>query len=307
MQALLIWLFVLFAVVLPFGLIVWLWKSVKSKPDWILSLLLVGAYTLLIFLAAQWAIISYYLRFLLIPFFALAAYFSFRKIKNDPPRIASVSSKLIKIGKVISLLLLLLLNLEVIIGYFRPVRAVELTFPLTEGVYYVWQGGNSFITNVAHRQGFHQVQETYAIDIVQLNRTGSRARGLYPEELSSYVIYGATVYSPCGGEITEIVDGRSDNAIGYIAGHPSNHVVIRCKGVKVTLAHMMNGTVSVKNGQQVKEGQPLGKVGNSGNTIEPHLHIDAVSDVPNEAIGIGEPVAISFDGEVLSLNDVIRR
>ena len=285
----------------------WLWKSTKSRSDWALSLLLVGAYALLIFLAAPWAIISYYLRFLLIPLFALAAYFSFSKIKNAPPQIASVNNRIIKIGKVFALLLLLLLNVEIIVGYFYPVPTVELTFPLRDGVYYVWQGGNSFITNVAHRQGFHRVQETYAIDIVKLNRAGNRATGLYPSELSSYAIYGATVYSPCDGEIIEIVDGRPDNAIGYIAGHPSNHVVIRCKGVKVTLAHMMNGSILVENGQSVKEGQPLGRVGNSGNSIEPHLHIDAVRDIPNEALGVEEPMPISFNGKVLSLNDVIRR
>jgi hypothetical protein len=307
MQALLIWLFVLFALVLPCALTLWLWKGTKSRSDWALSLLLVGAYALLIFLGAQWAIVSYYLRFLLIPFFVLAAYFSFRKIKNAPPQIASVNSRIIKIGKVFALLLLLLLNVEIIVGYLYPVPTVELTFPLRDGVYYVWQGGNSFITNVAHRQGFHQVQETYAIDIVKLNRAGNRATGLYPSELSSYAIYGATVYSPCDGEIIEIVDGRPDNAIGYIAGHPSNHVVIRCKGVKVTLAHMMNGSILVENGQSVKEGQPLGRVGNSGNSIEPHLHIDAVRDIPNEALGVEEPMPISFNGKVLSLNDVIRR
>jgi hypothetical protein len=307
MQALLIWLFVLFSLVVPSVLMTWLWKGTGGKADWAVRLLLVGAYTLWIFLAAPWAIISCYLRFLLLPFFALAAYFSFGKIQDVSLQMTGVKKKLVHSGRLILLLLLLLFNFETIRGHFYPVQAVELKFPLRDGLYYVWQGGNSFITNGFHRAGLRQGRESYAIDIVKLNRAGSRAEGIYPGELSAYAIYGETVYSPCAGEIIEMLDGRSDNAIGYVAGHPSNYVAIRCRGVKVTLAHLLNGSILVEKGQLVREEQPLGKAGNSGNTIEPHLHMDAVKDVADGAGAIEEPIPMSFNGEVLSLNDVIRR
>ena len=38
---------------------------------------------------------------------------------------------------------------------------------------------------------------------------------------------------------------------------------------------MQAGTVAVSVGDQVSAGQLLGKVGNSGNTTQPHLHINA--------------------------------
>ena len=285
--------------VLPFVFTAWLWKRrVKSKSDWALTTSVVAAFALLAFLAAPWAMISCYLRFILAPFFALALYFSYRKNKAIPKRQPySVGERIANFVKAIALLLLLLLNVLVIKGYFIPVSSVELAFPLSGGDYYV-------IPNPLHRDGSYPSQEWYALDIVKLNAAGSRATGVYPTELTAYAIYEETVYSPCDGEVIEVFDGVPDNPIGNVGKHPSNHVVVRCKGLRVTLAHLMNGSFLIQNGQIVREGQPLAKVSNSGHTSEPHLHIDAVRDANGSS---GEPVAISFGGRVLSWNSVIRR
>jgi murein DD-endopeptidase MepM/ murein hydrolase activator NlpD len=55
-----------------------------------------------------------------------------------------------------------------------------------------------------------------------------------------------------------------------------NHVVISCMNVELLMAHMENGSVAVEAGERVETGQLVGRVGNSGNTTEPHLHIHAV-------------------------------
>jgi len=41
------------------------------------------------------------------------------------------------------------------------------------------------------------------------------------------------------------------------------------------MAHLSPGSIQVKVGDHVTVGQPIAKVGNSGNTSEPHLHIQA--------------------------------
>ena len=51
-----------------------------------------------------------------------------------------------------------------------------------------------------------------------------------------------------------------------------NHVVIDHGGEFSFLAHLRQGSVSVKAGDRVSAGQPLGRCGNSGNTTMPHLH-----------------------------------
>ncbi|MFZ5997035.1 MAG: M23 family metallopeptidase [Nitrospirota bacterium] len=40
----------------------------------------------------------------------------------------------------------------------------------------------------------------------------------------------------------------------------------------------MEGSVMVKVGDSISDGQLIGKVGNSGSTFEPHLHIHVLRD-----------------------------
>ena len=41
----------------------------------------------------------------------------------------------------------------------------------------------------------------------------------------------------------------------------------------MVLAHLKKGSIKVKEGQHVNEGEFLAQVGNSGSSSEPHLHI----------------------------------
>jgi murein DD-endopeptidase MepM/ murein hydrolase activator NlpD len=64
---------------------------------------------------------------------------------------------------------------------------------------------------------------------------------------------------------------------------------------------MVNGSVRVKTGDIVKEGQVLGLMGNSGNSDIPHLHFQVVTDIPSFLGAEGYPhVYRSFNvtGEV---------
>ncbi|MDQ3820907.1 MAG: hypothetical protein M3362_24925, partial [Acidobacteriota bacterium] len=77
-----IWVAALVSAALPFLSIAWLWKKkVESKMDWALTVSLVGALSLLAFIATPWAMTSYYLRYLLVILLVLAAFFSFRKVR----------------------------------------------------------------------------------------------------------------------------------------------------------------------------------------------------------------------------------
>jgi murein DD-endopeptidase MepM/ murein hydrolase activator NlpD len=61
------------------------------------------------------------------------------------------------------------------------------------------------------------------------------------------------------------------------------------------IGHLSPGSIQVKVGDQVKLGQQIAKVGNSGNTTEPHLHIQA------QTIGTG-----IGDVETMDVSEVIR-
>jgi murein DD-endopeptidase MepM/ murein hydrolase activator NlpD len=57
-------------------------------------------------------------------------------------------------------------------------------------------------------------------------------------------------------------------------------------------------------GDVVTVGQPLGKVGNSGNSTEPHLHIHAVKQGTG-GHAVGEAVPLTFGGAFPVRNTVV--
>jgi len=185
-------------------------------------------------------------------------------------------------------------------------QPLELSFPLAGGTYYVAHGGTFRLCN------YHRVSKSqaYALDIVRLNRLGMRAAGIYPDRLEKYRIFGDSLYSPCTGVVTVAVDGFPDLPLGEMdKKHPAgNHVVIQLDGLEVYvgLAHLMRGSVAVKAGERVSAGQPLGRVGNSGNTSEPHLHIHAKRGGSPESILDGEGIPMRFGKRWLIRNSVVR-
>ncbi len=83
-----------------------------------------------------------------------------------------------------------------------------------------------------------------------------------------------------------------------------NHVVLRCDGVEIVLAHMRQGSLKVGAGERVETGAPLGEVGNSGASTEPHLHIHAQRPaVEGQPLISGDPLALRIDGRFLVRND----
>lgn len=79
----------------------------------------------------------------------------------------------------------------------------------------------------------------------------------------------------------KVVDGIKDNVPGemneqYPAG---NYVVIEHPNKEYSMmAHFKKGSIIVKKGEFVKEGQLLGQCGNSGNSSEAHIHFQVMDN-----------------------------
>lgn len=187
----------------------------------------------------------------------------------------------------------------------RKIPRIEVSFPLVAGTCYVAHGGNSLLLN---RHSSVRSQR-YALDIVKLNRCGARAAGLYPADCQRYSIYGEEVCSPCNGEVTKVVNDIPDLPPSRVdrTRLAGNHVIIRMQDeMYICLAHLMCGSVTARVGHQVTTGQILGRVGNSGHTTEPHLHIHAKKGGnPNSGLD-GEGVPICFAGKWLVRNSLFR-
>ena len=163
------------------------------------------------------------------------------------------------------------LAVQLISVYRPPVDAVIVGSPLA-GEWWVGHGGHAELVN------YHQARSTqrHAVDIMQvadgsIHRPGST-------DLTSYYIYDQPVLAPANGTVTYVVDGHPDLPIGSVdSQHPTgNQVVIDIGGDRYLLVgHLRQGTVAVKVGERVTEGQPIARVGKSGDSSHPHIHIQA--------------------------------
>jgi hypothetical protein len=267
----------------------------RSRCRGIVEIAAGGSIMVFAFLTGPWALTSYYLRYAVFGVLALVILFKYRPATLvrpiDPDRSPRERAR-----SAVVLGLFLVLDVLALASCVRPRESLDLSFPLASGTYYVLQGGNSAVTNP-----FHSLSGTpLALDIVGLNAFGNRANGLAPRALSDYEIFGDVVYSPCEGIVVAVQDTLVDSPPGKPdREHPANHVTVRCGDVEVFMAHLMQGSAKVGAGAMVRPGEPVGRVGNSGHTLEPHLHIGAKRN--------GAEIGLVFDGRWLSMNSVVRQ
>jgi hypothetical protein len=193
-------------------------------------------------------------------------------------------------------------------------EVIDIPNPLGPGSYLVAHGGRRTIVNghmktldpgVERFRGWRG--QSYAVDLVGIDRQGLRADGLRPEDPTRYLIFGVPVHAPCAGEVTGAENGLPDMPVPVMDSEHllGNHVLLACDGIVLALAHLREGSVVVNVGEQVALGQRLGEVGNSGNSSEPHLHLHAQRPgLPNAPIS-GEPIGLRVDGRWLVRNDRI--
>ena len=253
-----------------------------------------GSIVGLAFLAGPWAFTSYYLRHVSLGLFALATVYAYRHMETDTI-ISKVGSAPRLAFSVLVLLIFTALDVLAIAAYYQPGQPLKLSFPLTSGSYYVLQGGNSLVTNPFHVLSGNRL----ALDIVKLNRFGNRAGGIAPRSLNAYEIFDDKLCSPCEGRVLSVRDGLPDNAPGQPDPEcpEGNYIVVKCGDAEVFMAHLKRGSIAVTVGEDVTTGQSLGNIGNSGNTLEPHLHISATKG--------GAETGVRLDGRKLSVNSVI--
>ena len=305
-QGLVIAIFSILAVhlLIPLLLVYWTgFRNSKSKVNLALKLFTVWTCFMYLFYIGRWDFLSYFFRYIFLFLLAAAsikALTSFKVLILFERKNAWGWTKF-------SLQILLSAfffwaNIQVIKGFSVDVQGIDVSFPLKEG--YIGHGGNSVIIN------YHHVSKSqrYALDILKTNRWGARAFGFFPDSLNKYAIYVDTVFSPCDGRVVKLADGldnvpaRIEDTIN-LAG---NHIVLEYQNSLIVMAHLLKRSLMVSAGDKVKKGQPLARVGNTGHTSEPHLHIHAISGTDtNQIIRGGHGIPIYFDGKFLVRNDRI--
>jgi hypothetical protein len=141
------------------------------------------------------------------------------------------------------------------------------------------------------------VAQRYAVDWEQMDAQGRIYNGPR-EKLESYTIFGRPVLAVSDGVVLSVVDGLPEQTPGKFPTNISldeadgNNVILNLGGERYAMyAHMQPGSIKVHKGDHVKLGQAIGLVGNTGNSVAPHLHFQ-VMDRPSSLASSGLPYEI---------------
>ncbi|MGY2081281.1 M23 family metallopeptidase [Modestobacter sp. SYSU DS0657] len=181
-----------------------------------------------------------------------------------------------------------------------------------------WRALNSPATKIPSH-GTNGLGQTYAVDLVLDPPDGSRpefgsgGQWRRPEE---YPAFGQPLLSPVDGVVVRVHQRQRDHrarsgwlsilhllvveglvrTFGGARALAGNHVVVRADdGVHAVLAHLRRGSALVRPGERVVAGQQLAECGNSGNSSEPHLHVQ-LCDSAGVAGAAGIPMAFRAGG-----------
>ncbi|WP_420128947.1 murein hydrolase activator EnvC family protein [Longimicrobium sp.] len=106
--------------------------------------------------------------------------------------------------------------------------------------------------------------------------------------------WGAEVRAPAAGRVIAATGAEPDNGefdISALCANElvmyGNYVVIDHGGGEMSvLAHLRQGSVTVRPGDDVRQGQAVARVGSSGSSLFPHLHYQLVTGVEHGAEGL---------------------
>jgi Peptidase family M23 len=140
--------------------------------------------------------------------------------------------------------------------------------------------------------------QRFAVDWEQLDARSRTTIADDTLEPASYTIYGKKALAAADGTVVHVVDGLPEQVPGTfpqnipLSEADGNSVVLDLgHGLYAAYAHMQPGSLAVHVGQRVKRGDLIGLVGNSGNSIAPHLHFQ-VMDGPSPIAAEGVPYEI---------------
>lgn len=140
---------------------------------------------------------------------------------------------------------------------------------------------------------------SFAVDLVPVDENGRTAPVtastlVRPEPPERFAGFGREILAPTDGIVLAVHDEQPDHpayrglpsltyaltqgrrARGGWAAMAGNHVLVRVGTVVIALCHLRAGSIVVHAGERVEPGSSLAACGNSGNSTEPHVHLQAM-------------------------------
>ena len=161
------------------------------------------------------------------------------------------------------------------------------------GKWTVFNGGTD--ENLQHGGS---VSQTYAYDFIIMDDDGKSFQG-NATDLHSYYCYAKDILAPANGTVVQVRKRSKDSFVDGVNVYcdsmdiRGNYITIKHFDDEYSVfAHIMPGSITVKVGDNVTQGDIIAKCGNSGNTSEPHLHFQFQSK-KSFFLSVGLPIAFS--------------
>lgn len=141
--------------------------------------------------------------------------------------------------------------------------------------WYVFWGGKSVSQN--YHNGHKSMRG--AFDFLVMGPNGKSSRG-QPHTNDDFYAFGKEIIAPADAKVIFTINDIDDNlwpAMNRAAGGGNMILLETAQKEYLLMAHLKKGSVVVKEGELVKQGQLLGLCGNSGNSTEPHLHYQTIN------------------------------
>jgi murein DD-endopeptidase MepM/ murein hydrolase activator NlpD len=164
-----------------------------------------------------------------------------------------------------------------------PRSRTPMQLPFRGEWFVFWGGDNKKVNYHVASPGQRRAADLVIKDADGLSHKDKGGRN------EDYFVYRKEILAAASGTVITAIDGVPDNVPGSL--NPlcavGNCLIIdQGSNEYAVYAHLQPGSLRVKRGDKVSQGQVLGLCGNSGNSSEPHLHFH-VQDKATLQDGVG--------------------
>jgi len=161
-----------------------------------------------------------------------------------------------------------------------------------------WKVGRGGITAAtSHSWGLYTQRYAYDFFMADTDDKPNKNTG---NHLDDYYCFNQDVIAPADGTVMSVKNNIADyTGVGNLSvdwksrDFRGNYIIINHTDNEYSfIAHFKHGSISIKKGDAVKQGQLIGKCGNSGHSTMPHIHFH-LQNRKQFWIALGLPVLFS--------------